>query len=260
MPEHWKLARPTYIENWPPELRALSIPSEGFALRTDEAAALGRMNGEWGPAFAEYYPKATGPEEPDCFITNRIAYRVNNLVRRFPAGAFVRLGSRSPKDSWWGQDHGFKCHGGLTAMRLLLDSSERVHDDLSMALHYGYNPWIWVREWKDIPHWTEFRCFMRDRELVGMSQYFYKEPWSPDDELDTPARLWAHLKTTFWPCFREACHLDNVVFDVAGKDGGTWLLIEINPLFDMTDPCLYSWKDGGDFDGGIRVNCDRGGE
>jgi len=252
MNEHWKLARPTYIENWSPALRALSVRSEGFGLLTTEAATLGRMNGEWGEAFVAYHPTQY-PWEDELTI-ERLTGRVDELVRRFPNGAFVRLGSRSPKDSWWGHEHGFQCFEGMTAMRLLLDSSERVHDDLSMALHYTYNPWIWVREWRDIPHWAEFRCFMRDRKLVGVSQYFYRELWCPGDALVSPRELLADLTETFWPRFQRICPLDDVVFDITTDNPGAWTLIEINPFFDLTDPCLYSWADGGDFDGGIRVN------
>ena len=93
----------------------------------------------------------------------------------FPRGAFVRLGSRSPKDSWKGHREGFRVLPGTDPLRFILDASERMHEDVMLALQHDYTPTIFVRQWVTIPRWSEFRCFMQGRKLVGISQYDYLE-------------------------------------------------------------------------------------
>lgn len=252
-PDHWALARPTYIENWPASLCRLSLAQADVPLSRDEARALGAEILELGEMLAEVF----GQPNPALFAG--LTARVDAAVRRFPKGAFVRLGSRSPKDSWLGAREGFRCKDGAKAITLLTDCSERVAEDLALALGQGYLPHIFVREWVDIPPWAEFRCFMRQRRLVGVSQYQYLQgavfpeiaKWASDIE-------WA-IRDVWFPGFRDACHLDDVVFDVFVRRRGRgneseWevRLLEINPLYEWTDPCLFDHRNGGDFDGSFR--------
>src|SRR5262249_28052081 len=125
-------------------------------------------------------PEAVPPPEihfvkPDI---SGIRARVAEAVGRFPAGAFVRLGSRSPKDAWsWGRDGGQPglVQQGEDPLRVILDASERAAEDLRMALANDYAPHVFVRQWVDIEPWQEFRCFQRSKKLVGISQYFYRQ-------------------------------------------------------------------------------------
>lgn len=249
---HWEMARPTYIENWAHALYPMSIPQVRARLSVEQAKALGRVNGEWGAVFAEYYP---GDPHEDREMMEGLLGKLQLGIASNPGGSFVRLGSRSPKDSWLGHREGFRCETAERALALLTDSSERVHDDLSMAVHHDYGPSIYFRQWLDIPKWTEFRGFMRGRELVGISQYFYGEHLKKVAKNEQAIRR--VIANKFFPRFREACHLDDAVFDVLIRCHDLSFpadtrLIEINPFFDLTDPCLFSWKDGGDFDGGFR--------
>ena len=40
-----------------------------------------------------------------------------------------------------------------------------------VAKHVGAAPWLYLREWVDIQPWTEFRCFMVDRKIAGISEW-----------------------------------------------------------------------------------------
>src|ERR1700735_4576591 len=80
---------PTYIENWPGALCSLSIAQADVPMTLEEAAALGRNIIDFGDAFG------AGPHNIDS-----LRERTRAAVSRFPFGAFIRLGSRSPKDSW----------------------------------------------------------------------------------------------------------------------------------------------------------------
>ncbi|HYO55589.1 hypothetical protein [Archangium sp.] len=85
--------------------------------------------------------------------------------------------------------------------------------DLRLALRQGYTPHLFVREWLDLPAWAELRCFMRGRQLVGVTQYNYRGLGGSPELHEHASRLRAAVKAFFAP-FCEACHLDDVVFDV----------------------------------------------
>lgn len=239
--------KPTYIENWPASLCSLSVAQVDVPLTVDEAACLGSNIIDYADAFPPFGRPIDG-----------IRNRVSQAVERFPNGAFIRLGSRSPKDSWLGYQTGFKVLPGTDPLRFMLDASERVADDLRLAIQSDYAPHIFVRQWVDIEPAQEFRCFMRDRKLVGISQYNYRD-YFPELNGEADTIVWAI--ESFFESFVAACAgwLDDVVFDVIVRCCGNMLrqwsvtLLEANPFFEMTDPCLYDWRNGGDFDGGIRL-------
>lgn len=149
---------------------------------------------------------------------------------------------------------GCYCSNAEAAFGLLTNGSHRLAFDLGMALRAGYAPYVFAREWLAIEPWMELRCFMRERCLVGISQYHFdcREAGSmlhdrADEVLASTAR--------FFRSFREACHLGTVVFDVAVRVNGNALdttLIEINPWIPQTQPCLFSWASAGDFDSSLR--------
>ncbi len=267
-PNRYFLAcHPTYIENWPKELCSLSIPQAGLKLSRDQAERLGMNITEYGRCFfdGEEFPEGGPPQIAD------IVADLETIVQDKLAGLdplFVRLGSRSPKDAW---ETGPEVHNADQAIERLCDMSERVFEDLMMALNEGYDPYIWLRQWVKIEPWAEFRCFQRGGKLVGISEYDYLA--KPRKEIidSHEAIEWAIRR--FWEQqFLPACHLDDVIFDVFVKRHGfgtrdgipgvkkasyesvVWevKLLEINPYFNMTDPCLFDWRDENSFDGTFR--------
>jgi len=248
--KYFEFVKPTYIENWPKALADLSIEQIDIPLTIDEARALGSNIAEYGEAFG-----LVGP-------IKSIEYRVNEAVKTFPDGAFIRLGSRSPKDSWRREptmrvlpvDQVTRDNSPL---RFMLDCSERMSDDLRLAIQNDYAPHIFVRKWINLEKWQEFRCFVRDGELVGISQYYYDQVF-PVISHEADSIEWA-IKAWCDSYFVNASHLRDVVFDVVVSMRGSrtiwpWniFLLEINPFFNMTDPCLFSWDKPNDFDGSFR--------
>jgi hypothetical protein len=286
---YWEIVNPTFLENWPAALHSLSIASIDIPLTVDDARRLGTNIIEFGDSFCETPEQRSHNEraadyanevaasgflgkgpvgEPVEFIKVKcvredigdIRTRVQESVVKFPNGAFVRLGSRSPKDSWEGHRHGFKASVGDDPLRFILDCSERMYEDLTLAIQHNYAPHIWVRQWMTIPRWAEFRCFMKARKLVGISQYNYLQGESfPEIVRDADTIRWV-IADQFFPTFKAASHLDDVVFDVWVKashqrdNTRVWevRLVEVNPLFELTDPCLFQW--GKQFNGKFRYN------
>ncbi|NJO18449.1 MAG: hypothetical protein HC877_22755 [Thioploca sp.] len=80
---------PTYLENWPDALRELSIPQIDIPLSLEEGRALG--------SYIWHFKQCFG--NPAGTIDN-IVTKIKAALLHFPEGAFVRLGSRSGKDSY----------------------------------------------------------------------------------------------------------------------------------------------------------------
>ena len=138
---------------------------------------------------------------------------------------------------------------------MLTEASARVAFDLKLALNNNYNPHIFVREWIDMPDWTEFRCFMRNRKLVGISQYDCKNLGHCPNIAKYENKIRLSIES-FFEQFRLLSHLDTVIFDVfleVDKNMHEPLikvkLLELNPFFKKTDYCLFEQAD---FDGSLR--------
>jgi D123 len=252
---------PTYIENWPIELRALSMPSESLALTRTELIALGQSQVELGPTFWEE-KRLDYSAAP---IVHGLAEELHAKIRRVMQsagveGVFVRLGSRSPKDSYWWWHHEdrdglsapWPITSGADAMNLLRETSERVNDDLLEAYALNYSPHIWVRAWENIDPATEFRCFVKGRNLLAISQYDYMGGRVYPQLTRDRALYVSAIKTLFSKRIKPVLHMDDVVVDMyvritqlpsgRGRKASATLL-ELNPYFELTDPCLFTWED-----------------
>lgn len=248
-PEAFAAVRATYLESWPVALRTQSLRQVSIPLSLEEAGLLRQR----AAAPHRGWGTETVPEGLE-----RVGEALHEALRSFPEGAFVRLGSRSAKDSRYALHRGLRVFSAGGALAMLTSGSARVAFDLRLALHQGYAPHLFVREWVDLPAWAELRCFMRDRRLVGISQYAWG--LGASQELHTHAPCLERAVRRFFPVFHEACHLDDVVFDVfavtplpAGDVLPTVRLLELNPFSPKTDPGLFTWEHGGDFDGAFRI-------
>ena len=248
--DYFKIVKPTYIENWPKELYKHSIPGESIELTLDQARRLGTNNGEFGETF--------GKREDISDIIRAVV----KLIMNGEGNSFIRLGSRSPKDSYVGYKSGFKIekHDLKKAMLLLLDSSERISDDLHLAIHNDYRPHIWIREWRDIIPGLEFRCFIKKNTMVGISQYFYKDEFA---EISDSGEIRNEIIAKILIYYN--CNLSNMFYNNPDYDYLVWdiyfdwlgderkylsfpITIEINPFFSLTDPCLFKWNTDNPFD------------
>lgn len=66
---------------------------------------------------------------------------------------------------------GGRAHSAAEALALLGGGSLRLFQDLRLCVQNGWQPWVFLREWREMAEHAEWRGFLRDRELVGLSQY-----------------------------------------------------------------------------------------
>jgi hypothetical protein len=225
-----------WYDNWSDELKAMSFPTTIMQLTDPIRNLIYRMTLEEGPT--EFTPE-------DNILLGSFTSDLGRELRRYPNGAFLKLSSRSPKDSWHGHRKGFKVKGTevTDAIRRLMDS-ERIRDDVQLP---GIN--LLIREWCEMRPQDEWRCFQIDGRFVGISQYFYRDVfnYSQSDLRDilgiakiAHAQIQPHIEP-------------NQVFDLyippqilASEDKPDWKLIEINPAWMNpwgTDPCLFDWNE-----------------
>lgn len=222
---------PTYIERWPVELRRLSMESIPVPISLDEARSLGRNIIEWGECFGKAGVR-------DAEAVERIEDRIHKAAVLFrPGGAFVRLGSRSPKDSYEGNKHGFKVLDGKRAIKLICDVSERMSDDLQLAIAEKYPPTIWVRQFIEMGF--EARCFIDRHKLISAVQYFKNNPMNDADERKNIVdQTVSFIVNKVIPVL----HITSAVVDISIWRDRPPMLIEINPFFELTDPIMMSWS------------------
>jgi len=223
----------TWIENWPKDLYVHSFSHKGVQLSLDAAHALGRLNGVYAHCFSK-----TDPHE--ALIDARLA--LDDAFGHFPQGAFIRLGSRSPKDTPLGVASGCLAENSRQALRLLTAGSHRMSYDLRLCVRESYNPWVFLREWRDCEPMREFRCLFRDGRLIGASQYHHGRCFPADRRAERIERAIAAI-CGFRAKLLAAWGTSPVVADVLiNGDTDAATLIEVNPYGPPTDPCLLSWN------------------
>lgn len=237
--EYFEMVKPTYIENWPPGLWNHSVATTLSALTDAEVDALIANN-------IMQLEDGNMPTTEQVVALRGLEAKIDALIHQFPKGAFVRLGSRSPKDDYDASKQGYRYESGAQAIRALC-GSERIHDDLWLAKTNDYTPYLAVREWIKIAPWQEFRGFIRGRKLVGLSQYNYLHGDVFPEIVENAGRIeWAiqkkmDLVAGFLPT-------DDVVVDFIYKMRqygneivNEVIVLEINPFSPYTDPCLFNW-------------------
>jgi D123 len=259
--EYWRIVVPTFMENWPSDLHNMSIPSRARKLTRDECLVLGASILDWGEAFNISHLSGSQINTVRIGLTEWLDEHISVM----PYGAFVRLGSRSPKDGlYWGTQKDDNPHGrvdnGTQAFWRLTAASERIADDLRMQLSVNYPTHIFIRQWIDMPEWCEFRCFQKNGRLIGVSQYYHRGVYSEVCD-DAPGLKWAieqFHQLVFAPTVQDNPELNDVVFDIFITRRGNGdhryevKLLEINPYFNLTDPCLFDWNQPADFNGQLK--------
>ncbi len=132
-----------------------------------------------------------------------------------------------------------------TQVVLLLKSSDRVSHDLSTmaAMPESCRPraQLALRKWYDLRPEREFRCFIRQHSLVGISQ---RDPtqFFPQLQGDMPSfsRL---IKPFITQKVLPVFPLANYTCDVYVATTGSVKIVDFNPIGGTTAPLLFDWEE-----------------
>lgn len=211
---------PTLIDRWPTDLAALSMPTEFVKFPIEIMEELFEPKGDqFSKGIVEFASE----------LDAKIGWK-----RRF-----VRLNSRSPKDSTWP----FEVPATISGKEAIsmFAGSERILDDLCRFSHIPEHPaLVCLRDWVyGFRSEGEYRCFVKDGKLIAVTHYDYTKPWS--GPIDGGRELRQQIDRWFVEKVRPALPLETVVFDLHLDHKG-FLLIEINP-YGLSDPCHFQTYD-----------------
>lgn len=228
--EHYERVGFTYLDQWTPGLLALSMPSKRFQLSPADLDAFVGVHDDKGfsPRLAEI------ASELDALFDWR--------------EMFVRLNSRSPKDSAW-PGLPITCAGRQAVSWIL--ASERCIDDFC-RFHHSLKPvYIYLREWVRIPEEWELRCFIKDGEMIAATQYHRgatNKAWQ--DEAGRKV-TWDAVRAYYETQVKRHVPRDTFVLDLYPAGRNEWRVLEINP-YGMSDPILFYYAEI-EAEGGFRA-------
>ena len=156
----------------------------------------------------------------------------------------------SPKDATWITMNGTLRCTSFNDICLLLKSSDFISHDLNDAYNYCVDSTLphpdecfelVLREWVDIIPSMEFRIFVKERNIIGISQrhiscYFsYLYPLKDILLQEIMEFFNSKIKSKFVD--------SDFVFDIFKQESGHYKLVDFNPFSEITDGLLFSWSE-----------------
>ncbi|WBW71206.1 translation initiation factor eIF2 assembly protein [Schizosaccharomyces osmophilus] len=210
---------------------------------TDRENEEGREEEEEDTQVSSYYP-----DKSTIQLIERVISDLDGAV-------VPKLNWSSPKDAVWIMPTGsMKCTSAEDVL-LILKSSDFVTHDLDYAFDdcieednqeadstsqrfpSDFSHELILKEWFPIHPSTEFRCFVKGKNLIAVCQ-------RDDNYYD----FLEHEMKEILPVLRDLTSKlsefpdPNFVFDTYVQQNRAWL-IDINPFFARTDGLLFSWEE-----------------
>ncbi|KAI0643155.1 D123-domain-containing protein [Trametes meyenii] len=201
-------------------------------------------------------------DEPTKFAFPELDARIREVIAEYGA-VFPKLNFSSPRDAAWmlPASSPLKCTSPADVY-LLLKSSDFVQHDLSPDLvfdgceppHHSapdngassiYELELVLRKWHPVDRARELRCFVRQENLIGISQRDpnYYDFWN---EPATQAKVVAAV-TTFWETHIkgkwEQTQGDYTFDFLLTRDLARGHVLDFNPYLPRTDPLLFTYEE-----------------
>lgn len=162
---------------------------------------------------------------------------------------FIKLISRSPKDSLADPNNNFKIKPLTSideAMHAIL-ASMRCFEDMVLLRYLDFAS-IVVRPYIEFESFQEWRIYIKDKKIIGISQYDYNQEFKELTE-ETVRRYDAEIRNLINDIVIPNIPLADYIADViVGDNGRPTIVLETNP-YGLSDPCLF--KNYNSFDGTI---------
>lgn len=235
LPDHVKHVLPCHMDQWPDALWALTAGAQQRRKVNITQAELDILFKENEQVFRDLLLKRVAEA---MTVDNQITGE--KVLGRW----FARLNTRSPKDITAPLKPVF--HKPQDVVNAFL-GSERTIDDMVMLRRNGLPCAIYFLPVIPIPDGGEFRCFVKDTSLIGISQY---EPCHSPFPRKKADFIIDQVKA-FAPKVCAAFNQSSFVFDVWFYKEETPFLLEVNP-YGLSDPCLFESYETLEKKGGYR--------
>ena len=220
------------------ETFVLQVRNDGMSAATGTVGKTFALLASDGSArHADVWPTVAHDER----IAQQLVALLNPALQRWQR-AFVRLTTRSPKDSAWLQARGLAVASATEAITALVDS-DRVRHDLRVRQITRRPIGIVVREFVSLATGLEFRVFVFRGQPTAATRY-HRDQGS--------AQLAAMDRNLLAHCLRQyvadaaarlpACCTVDVVLRAPGPPEVAWL-IEVNAFAPIADTILFDWND-----------------
>jgi D123 len=231
----------TAMGTWCDDLADLMLPFDRLSLSRADLVFMGHGT----PGFS-YAVTDTCPDSFSQVLKSDLTI----MMPHYPMGVHLRLdlcsfktGASSPR-----------VVGTNGALWLMRQPNPRVSGLIRRGLAEGVALSLYLFPWLPIPPWAEFRIFIRDGVMIGASQMHTDEAFSQIAQHE--AALRAALQT-FLDAALPRLPQQDLAIDVLAEPVGAGFrlrLVDLAPLVHRTDPCLFTWENGGDFDGTFRFH------
>lgn len=225
---------------WCHELADLMLPFDRIALSRADLVFMGAGT----PGFS-YLVADPCPDSFSQVLKSDIAI----AMPRYPMGAHLRLdfcsfrsGTATPR-----------VVGANGALWLMRQANPRVSGVIRRGLSDAKALSLFLFPWLPIPPWAEFRIFIRQGQRVGVSQY---HPNAVFAQIAQHEQALIAAFDSFVDAALPRLPQPDLALDVLAEplaNGGFRMrLVDLSVLGPRTDTLLFTWENGGDFDGSFR--------
>uniref|UniRef100_A0A3B3S4M9 Translation initiation factor eIF2 assembly protein n=1 Tax=Paramormyrops kingsleyae TaxID=1676925 RepID=A0A3B3S4M9_9TELE len=175
----------------------------------------------------------TAPEFPE------FSSRVQEAINTLGGSVFPKLNWSAPQDaSWIALNSSLRCQS-LTDIFLLFKSSDFIAHDFTRPECHPVQ--LVLRKWSELIPGGEFRCFVKENKLIGISQRDYTQYYQ---HISKQKHLISQSIQDFFTSHIQYKFLDeDFVFDVYRDSWGEVWLIDLNPFGEVTDSLLFTWEE-----------------
>ncbi len=230
----------TLYENWPEGLRRHSMPTVAHRLSRDDMLALGSVD----PDFRARHRLPRVADFSKAFS----AWLTAGLAR-FRGGAYLKTSYGSFRECPFTYKPVTTADEAYSILRW---PDRRIGRHVAHRLDFGGDVHVLLRAWQPMPGWSEFRAFIHDRRIVGISQYHSQKAYPI---IHGEAARIRHAVGSYLTDLIAEFGLVQIVVDLCVRLSGEGIavgLIELSPFERETDPCLFDWSDPKGFDGRLR--------
>uniref|UniRef100_A0A8C8EZG9 Translation initiation factor eIF2 assembly protein n=1 Tax=Oncorhynchus tshawytscha TaxID=74940 RepID=A0A8C8EZG9_ONCTS len=163
------------------------------------------------------------PEFPE--FNSKVLKAINTLG----GCVFPKLNWSAPRDAnWIALNSSLQCQS-LSDIFLLFKSSDFITHDLTQP------------KWSELLPGGEFRCFIKENKLIGISQRDYTQYYHHISKQE--AQICHSIQEFFSQHIQYQFLDEDFVLDVYRDSWGKVWLIDLNPFGEVTDSLLFTWEE-----------------
>lgn len=185
---------------------------------------------------------------------------INNAIAELGGAVFPRIDLTNPSDAVWiTVERTLKCNTAGDVL-LLMKASTSVAEELHQQQQdetpteerkespTAAAPCLVLRKYVDIHPGRKFRCFVKDNQLIAISQHDCAQHYQHLTDTQTKRQIRDALTTFFTSHLRNQHPVSDYIFDVYGTEQMRVRLITIKPWSSDVSSLLFTWRELVEYD------------